>query len=69
VLNKSDLRERWEVTEADVEALQQRGWPVLYGSAKSGEGVEDVFQELTTAILKVPNVRDDTASEATPRGI
>jgi len=65
VLNKNDLRERWEVTEADVEALRQKGWPVLYGSAKNGEGVEELFRDLTTAILKVPNVRDDTAGEAT----
>jgi len=65
VLNKNDLRERWDVTEADVEALRQKSWPVLYGSAKNGEGVEELFQDLTTAILKVPNVRDDTAGEAT----
>jgi len=69
VLNKSDLRERWEVTEDDVEALRQSGWPVLFSSAKTGEGVEDVFQELATAILKIPNVKDDRANEATPRGI
>ncbi len=69
VLNKNDLRERWEVTEADVEALRQSGWTVLYSSAKNGEGVEDLFQQLTAAILKVPNVRDDTSSEATPHGI
>ena len=62
VLNKNDLRESWEVTELDVEALQQRGWPVIYGSAKNGEGVEGVFQEITAAILKVPNVRDNPAS-------
>jgi len=69
VLNKSDLRERWEVTNAEVEALRQKGWHVLYGSAKNGEGVENLFQELTSAILKVPNVRDDAASEATLRDI
>ncbi len=69
VLNKNDLRESWEVTEADVEALRPRGWRVLYGSAKNGEGVEDLFQKLTTSILEVANVRDDTASEAAPRGI
>ena len=69
VLNKNDLRDRWEVTEADVEALRQRGWRVLYGSAKNGEGVEDLFRELTAAILQVPNVRNATASEATPPSV
>jgi signal recognition particle receptor subunit beta len=69
VLNKNDLRDCWEVTKADAEALRQRGWSVLDGSAKNGEGVEDLFHQLTIAILKIPNVRDDTANEATPRGI
>lgn len=69
VVNKNDLRQSWEVTEADVEVLRQRGWSVFLSSAKSGQGVEELFQHLTAAILKVPNVRDDTASEATPRGI
>ena len=69
VLNKNDLRARWEVTGADVAALRQKGWHVVYGSAKSGEGIENLFQELTTAILQVPNVTDDAASEATLRGI
>jgi small GTP-binding protein len=69
VFNKNDLRQSWEVTEADVEVLRQRGWSVILSSAKNGEGVEELFQQLTAAILKVPNVRDDSASEATPRGI
>ena len=68
VVNKNDLRDRWEVTDDDVEALRQRGWSVLCGSAKNGQGVEQLFQELTTAILKVANVRD-TSSEADPRDL
>jgi len=56
MLNKSDLRDRWEVTDDDMEALRKMGWQLLYGSALNGEGVEELFRELTTAILKVPNV-------------
>ena len=56
VFNKNDLRESWEVTDADVEALRARGWPVLFSSAKSGEGVEELFLQLATAILKAPHV-------------
>jgi len=56
VLNKSDVRESWEVTDTDVEALRQKGWPVLLSSAKSGEGVEELFLDLAAAILKAPNV-------------
>ncbi len=55
MLNKNDLRDRWEVTDSDIEALRAKGWQLLYGSALNGEGVENLFRELTTAILKVPN--------------
>ncbi len=56
MLNKNDLRDRWEVTDSDIEALREMGWQLLYGSALNGEGVENLFGELTTAILKAPNV-------------
>lgn len=55
VFNKNDLRADWEVTEADIETLRKRGWPVVFSSAKSGEGVEELFRELAAAILKAPN--------------
>jgi small GTP-binding protein len=40
VLNKCDVRERWEV---DPTAAAAQGWPVFETSAKSGAGVEEMF--------------------------
>ena len=52
VVNKADLRESWEVDTAALEGLSTRGWPVLLTSAKSGEGVEELFQELALRLLQ-----------------
>lgn len=51
VLNKSDLVERWAVAEGAVEDLLGRGWPVIRGSAKTGEGVEEAFGALAERML------------------
>jgi small GTP-binding protein len=40
VLNKSDLREQWEVREA---AVLEHGWPTFETSAKAGRGVDEMF--------------------------
>jgi len=50
LVNKHDLE--WEVQESDLEALKQKGWAVLYTSAKTGEGVEEAFQLLAQQMLK-----------------
>jgi small GTP-binding protein len=42
-LNKADLREQWEIDGANVE---ERGWRAFVTSAKSGAGVEEMFQWL-----------------------
>jgi len=50
-INKSDLLKDWEL---DVEAetqLQAKNWTVLRCSAKTGEGVEEAFAELTRKML------------------
>jgi small GTP-binding protein len=54
VVNKNDLRGEWEVQPADLEAL---GWQVYESSAKTGEGVEDVFQMLAGRIMAQHAVR------------
>ena len=50
-MNKADLRESWEVDAVALERLSALGWPMLLTSAKSGEGVEELFQELALRIL------------------
>jgi small GTP-binding protein len=52
LLNKVDLREQWEVDDAAINELTQKGWPVVLTSASSGAGVEDAFLVLTKRMLE-----------------
>ena len=52
VVNKNDLRDNWEVTEANLEQFRARGLPVVFSSAKTGDGVEALFIDLATRILR-----------------
>lgn len=52
VLNKSDLTDEWEIETVEVEELLQSHWNVIQTSAKTGMGVEDIFQTLTKKILE-----------------
>jgi small GTP-binding protein len=51
VINKLDLIENWEITEADVSGLSGREWQVVSTSAKTGVGVEEVFRLLASQTL------------------
>jgi small GTP-binding protein len=51
LLNKSDLVAEWVLDEDAVFALTYDGWRVVRTSAKTGEGVEAAFEELTRAML------------------
>jgi small GTP-binding protein len=55
-LNKSDLRERWTITDADEQALAA-AWDLVRTSAKTGTGVEDAFQRLGRATLATREAR------------
>ena len=46
LLNKSDLKEEWAISDADLAGLRGNGWWVEPSSARTGEGVEDAFKEL-----------------------
>src|SRR5271154_6839916 len=48
VLNKVDLRDRWEVQDTVV---SQYGWPTFATSAKAGSGVEEMFLALAGSLL------------------
>ena len=58
VLNKADARETWEVQPADLEPLAAHRWSVVETSAKTGAGVEELFQALTDAMIQEHNVTD-----------
>lgn len=50
MINKSDLRESWELTAKDIETIEEMGWKVVLSSAKSGEHVDDTFINLARSI-------------------
>jgi small GTP-binding protein len=51
LINKADLAEDWDIASQPVESLERDGWRVLRTSAKTGEGVEEAFQELATRMV------------------
>ena len=51
VFNKSDLENPWENQDREIDQLVQQGWTIVHTSAKTGTGVEEVFQTLTEMIL------------------
>ena len=46
LLNKNDLENQWAISDTDVGNLQREGWWVRTSSARTGEGVDDAFEEL-----------------------
>jgi small GTP-binding protein len=51
LFNKTDLAEDWEIPEQSLEDLKNAGWIALRTSAKTGEGVEEAFQELAKRMV------------------
>jgi hypothetical protein len=50
LLNKSDLKDQWVIGDDEVTALRQNGWWVQSSSARTGDGVEDVFKDLAVRV-------------------
>lgn len=51
LVNKADLRDAWEVTEADLQSLRDEGWTVTETSARDGTGVDEAFYELAARVV------------------
>ena len=51
LFNKTDLKDDWDIPENSLEDLQEAGYVVLRTSAKTGEGVEEAFQELAKRMV------------------
>ncbi|MBK7994074.1 MAG: GTP-binding protein [Blastocatellia bacterium] len=51
VLNKADLVEDWEIDQATITELTDQGLVVIKGSAKTGEGVEELFLSLAEKMV------------------
>ena len=50
LLNKSDLRDQWAISDADVAGLIDSGWWVRSSSAMTSEGVEEAFHDLAVRV-------------------
>ena len=53
VLNKADLVEDWEIDQATITELTDQGLVIIKGSAKTGEGVEQLFLSLAEKMVGV----------------
>ncbi len=51
LINKSDLVDEWEIEDQEMENLEKEGWVIRKTSAKTGEGVEEAFIELTNMLI------------------
>jgi hypothetical protein len=52
ILNKVDIEDEWEIVNTEIEQVRHKGWVIIKTSAKTGQGVEEVFQTLTQKILE-----------------
>lgn len=52
VLNKSDIKEQWEIDEAIFTELSSLAMATLETSAKSDTGVDDIFQTIAASFVK-----------------
>ena len=52
IINKADVRSEWEIDGHVIEQLRDRNWTVLFGSAKLGQGVEELFLNLATQMVQ-----------------
>jgi small GTP-binding protein len=57
LLNKADLEESWDVSGDTLATLESDGWRMIRTSAKTGQGVEEAFQELAQRLLSDPILR------------
>lgn len=55
LMNKCDLVQEKDISEEQLEALSQKGWQIIYTSAKDGTGVEEAFVELTKQMMEGNN--------------
>ena len=65
VVNKSDLWNKWEITAPELEQLVAEGWKVQVTSAKTGDGVEEMFSKLTLEVLRANPLSEAETEPAT----
>ena len=56
LINKSDLKDEFNVTDEHKKILQSKGWEWLHTSAKTGENVELAFLTLSEKMVEIDTV-------------
>jgi small GTP-binding protein len=51
VLNKSDLVDRWDLPDSEIQYLTDAGWQIVRTSAKTGAQVDAAFDALAAQML------------------
>ncbi len=52
LINKADLIDSWEITDEDIQQLKEQGKDIILTSAKTGDAVQEAFEQLTLQMLK-----------------
>lgn len=52
LFNKSDLSDRWEVSDREIDEFRQLGWKIYLTSALSGKHVDDAFHQLASMVTE-----------------
>ena len=53
LVNKADLKDRWEIPLEVLDGLRGKGWQILETSAKDGQNVEEAFQLLASSMVSL----------------
>jgi len=51
LINKSDIKEEWDITNEDIDDLRNKGYEVIETSAKANEAVEFAFNRISQLML------------------
>ena len=53
LINKSDLKNDWDITKNDINSLRDKGYEVIETSAKTSEAVDLAFYRMSKLVLQV----------------
>jgi small GTP-binding protein len=51
IVNKSDLKNSWNIDEGKLQALHDSGWQVIETSAKNSSNVDEAYRMLSTRLI------------------
>ena len=51
LINKSDLKDEWEINNDDLQKLKSEGYKIIETSAKTNDSVDMAFEELTRKMI------------------